>query len=116
MLEIKDFSRQVLSTDIRQIGLTTRTRNCLIQNDIQTVRDLVNAWQSGEIRHYRNVGPIVIQEITNKLLNLSKNTSNKTQTLHDARQKLEKQIAAHEQESQRLKQQLKLLDQGNNKQ
>ena len=114
MFNINDFSEKILGTDICEIGLTTRTINCLKQNDVKTVRDLVNAWQSGEIQYYRNVGPATKQELTDILLNLSGNTTNKTQTLHKARQKLKQQIAAHEQELQRLRAQLNLLEQGNN--
>lgn len=114
MFNINDFSEKILGTDISEIGLTTRTINCLRQNDVKTVRDLVNAWQSGKIQYYRNVGPATKQEITNILLNLSGNTTDKTQTLHEARKRLEQQIAAHEQELQKLRAQLKLLDQGNN--
>ena len=114
MFNINDFSEKILGTDICEIGLTTRTRNCLRQNDVKTVRDLVNAWQSGEIQYYRNVGPAAKQEITNILLNLSGNTTTKTQTLHEVRKLLKQQIAAHEQELQKLRAQLNLLEQGNN--
>ena len=112
MFEIKNFSKKILNTDIKQIGLTTRTKNILIQNEIKTVHDLINAWHRGDINNYRNAGSVLIQETTDKLYELGGlKPTDKNTKLQNAKQQLKNKMAKHEQELQRLKKQLKLLDQ-----
>ena len=58
-----------LSTSIDELGLTARTANALVNNDIQTVHDLVTLTEQ-ELRELKGFGSKAFEEVKDKLAEL----------------------------------------------
>ena len=65
----KDNDSNELNTPIEELGLTARTANALINNDIRTVHDLVTLSEQ-DLRELKGFGSKALDEVKDKLAEL----------------------------------------------
>ena len=70
MFDINDFSKTELNTNMRDIGLSVRVRNALLQKEINTVYELLHAIKNNGLIGLRNIGKTIILEIVNTIENM----------------------------------------------
>ena len=62
-----NFTDIEMQTPVYNMGLSTRTRNALLGNDINTLKDLLDVIDLNELRNLRLIGTIGINEIYEKV-------------------------------------------------
>lgn len=74
-VEDKEEGQEVAPSDIRDtelesLSLSVRSYNCLRRADVETVRDIIRLFQTGDISKVRNMGGRSVEEVRQKLLSI----------------------------------------------